>query len=49
MMAGVQRTVEGRDLMRRWMSWLKEADEFQDQGSLGQARDALSSVHRLMA
>jgi hypothetical protein len=48
MLRGVQRAVEGQDLMRRWQAWLRQGDEFEGQGSLDQARDALGTLHQLM-
>jgi hypothetical protein len=44
MMAGVQRTVSGRDLMRRWIAWRRETDEFEGQSSLDLAREALQEL-----
>ena len=41
---GLRRVVQGRDLMRRWWSWRREADEFSGQGSLDQARDTLADL-----
>lgn len=41
---GLQRVVQGRDLMRRWWSWRRETDEFSGQGSLSLAREALSDL-----
>jgi hypothetical protein len=47
--AGVRSVVKGRDLMRRWWSWRRELDEFAGQGSLTQARVALTGlVERLI-
>ena len=39
--AGLRSVVRGRDLMRRWWAWRREADEFAEQGSLSQAKAAL--------
>jgi hypothetical protein len=47
--AGLIRVVSGRDLMRRWMSWRSEADEYTGQGSLNPARDALAGLIKLVA
>lgn len=35
--AGVHHTVQGRDLVRRWASWRREAHEYTDQGNLTRA------------
>lgn len=48
MMAGVRRVVSGRDLMRRWIAWRREAGEYEGQGSHDQARDALRTMQELM-
>jgi len=48
MMAGIQRVISGRDLMRRWVAWRRETDEYAGQGSLAQARDALFDLRSLM-
>src|ERR1700730_8263132 len=34
MVAGVRRVVSGRDLMRRWVAWHRETDEFAGQDSI---------------
>ena len=47
-MAGVRRVVSGRDLMRRWIAWRREAGEYEGQGSHDQARDALRTMQELM-
>ncbi len=39
--AGLRSVVRGRDLMRRWWAWRREADEFAGQDSLSQAKAAL--------
>jgi hypothetical protein len=49
MMAGVRRVVSGRDLMHRWIAWRREADEYEGQGSLDQAREALGSLRDLLS
>jgi hypothetical protein len=46
--AGVERTVSGRDLMRRWMAWRRGEDEFQGQAGLNQAREALQRVEEML-
>ena len=47
--AGLIHVVSGRDLMRRWLSWRSETDEYTGQGSLDLARDALASLIKLVA
>lgn len=47
--AGLIHVVSGRDLMRRWLSWRSETDEYTGQGSLDQAREALADLIGLVA
>lgn len=47
--AGLIHVVSGRDLMRRWLSWRSETDEYTGQGSLDQARDTLAGLIKLVA
>jgi hypothetical protein len=49
MSAGVKRVANGRELMRRWTAWRREADEFSGQGSFDQAREALQRVQEMMS
>jgi hypothetical protein len=42
--SGVHQVVSGRDLMRRWIDWRREAEEYKDQGTLDMAREALSGL-----
>jgi hypothetical protein len=49
MSAGVKRVVTGRDLMRRWVAWRRERDEFEGQASLDKVREALQRVQELMS
>jgi hypothetical protein len=49
LMAGVRRVVSGRDLMRRWTAWRREIDEFEGQGALDQARQALVKIDELLS
>jgi len=49
MMAGVRRVVSGRELMRRWIAWRRETDEFTGQSSLDQARQALQRMQDLVS
>jgi hypothetical protein len=49
LMSGVQRVVSGRDLMRRWMAWRRETDEFEGSGALDQARQALAKIDELLS
>ena len=44
--AGVKQPVVGFDLVRRWVAWRREADDFEGQGSLDEARSALDLVGR---
>jgi len=44
MVAGVRRPVSGHNLMSRWLAWRRQTDEYQGQGSLDQAREALQSL-----
>lgn len=39
--AGLGSVVRGRDLMRRWWAWRREADDFDGQDSLSRAKTAL--------
>jgi hypothetical protein len=48
MIAGVRRVVSGRDLMRRWIAWHREAGEYEGQGAIDQARDALRTMQELV-
>ena len=47
--AGLRRVVTGRDLMRRWISWRRETDEYTGQGTMTYARDALAELIQLVA
>lgn len=44
MVAGIRRPVSGHDLMSRWLAWRRQTDEYEGQGSLDQAREALRSL-----
>lgn len=46
--AGVHKVVSGRELVRRWLAWRRETDEFEGQGTLDIAREALRSLHELV-
>jgi hypothetical protein len=46
--AGLLRVVSGRDLMRRWLSWRAETDEFTRQAVMGCARDSLCDLIELV-
>ncbi|MHB8242653.1 MAG: hypothetical protein ACYDHN_11750 [Solirubrobacteraceae bacterium] len=48
MASGVRQVVSGRDLMRRWVAWRRQTDEYEGQGSLDQAVEALRSIETLM-
>jgi hypothetical protein len=47
--AGLIHVVSGRDLMRRWLSWRSETDEYTGQGTLAYAQDALADLIELVA
>jgi hypothetical protein len=49
MVAGVRQIVSGRSLMRRWVLWRRESADFEGQGSLAQAREALQSLQELLS
>jgi hypothetical protein len=42
--SGLRRTVPGYALIRRWWSWRRECDEFEGQGTLRLAREALREL-----
>jgi hypothetical protein len=42
--AGLRQVVYGRDLLRRWWAWRRQADEFQGQSTLNLAGKALSGL-----
>ncbi len=42
--SGVRQVIYGRELLRRWWSWRREADEFSGQGTLDMARHALEEL-----
>ncbi len=44
MMSGVRRVVHGRDLMRRWIAWRRQVDEFSGQDGPFMARITLESI-----
>ncbi len=48
LMSGLRQVVSGRDLMRRWIAWRRETDEFKDQGTLDVARGALRGLVELL-
>jgi hypothetical protein len=49
MVAGIRRPVSGHDMMSRWLAWRRQTDEYQGQGSLDQARDALMTMKELLS
>jgi hypothetical protein len=49
MSAGIVRAAYGRDLLQRWWSWRRETGEYEGQGSLEQAREALGGVIALLS
>jgi hypothetical protein len=49
MVEGLRKAVNGRDLMRRWIAWRRESGEYEGQGSLDQAREALGGLRELLS
>jgi hypothetical protein len=47
--AGLRKAVHGRDLIRRWVAWHRETDEYAGQNTLGVARSALAGLIGLLA
>jgi hypothetical protein len=47
--AGLLRVASGRDLMRRWLSWRAEADEYTGQSMMECAQDSLRDLIELVA
>jgi hypothetical protein len=47
--AGLLRVASGRDLMRRWLSWRAETDEYTGQAVLECAQDSLRELAELVA
>ena len=48
MVDGVRRPVSGHELMSRWLAWRRQTDEYEGQGSLDQAREALKTMKGLL-
>jgi hypothetical protein len=48
MSAGIRQTVRGRDLIRQWVAWHRETDEYAGQNAVGVARSALAGVITLL-
>lgn len=46
---GLHRTISGRDLMRRWLSWRRESNEFSGTISKHVAREALRGMIEMIA
>lgn len=46
--AGVRQVTNGRDMMRRWRAWRREIDEYEGQGSLDLAREALRGIVEML-
>jgi hypothetical protein len=42
--SGLRTRVSGRELMRRWIAWRHETDEYAGQGTLDVAREALAGL-----
>src|ERR1700691_4830783 len=47
--SGVRQVVEGRDLLRRWLAWRRETNQYAGQGTLDLAREALRGLVELLA
>jgi len=45
---GVRQPIDGRDMVRRWLAWRRETDEFAGQGTLDVAREALRGIVQLL-
>jgi len=43
---GVRRRVSGSELMRRWLAWRRETEEYAGQGTLAVARETLGRLER---
>lgn len=41
---GIKQVIQGREVVRRLAAWRREADEFADQGTLDEARQALGEI-----
>jgi hypothetical protein len=41
---GLRRVIYGRDLLRRWSAWRRDADEFASRGTVGIARETLREL-----
>lgn len=46
--AGIRKVINGRDLMRRWLAWRRETDEYANQGTLDIAREALRGMVEML-
>jgi hypothetical protein len=40
--------IDGNDLMRRWLAWRRQTEEYTDQGTLDLAREALREIVQLL-
>lgn len=45
---GLRQRLNGRDLLRRWLSWRRETDEFEGAGTLDLARENLRGMIELL-
>jgi hypothetical protein len=45
---GLRTRIDGGDLLRRWRAWRRETDEYDGQGTLDLAREALRGVAQLL-
>jgi|GEM_PF-5601878 len=49
MSGGIRRVIHGRELVRRWIAWRQESDEYAGHNGVGVARSALAGVITLLA
>jgi len=48
MSGGIRRVIHGRELVRRWIAWRRESDEYTAHNGVGVARSALAGVITLL-
>lgn len=46
--AGLRVRLDGKDMLRRWQAWRRETDEYDGQGTLDLAREALRGIVQLL-
>ncbi len=47
--AGIRTAIDGHDLLRRWVAWRREIEEYADQGTLDVARETLRGIVAILA